>query len=57
MLRTEFSRGFVSFCEKQMRMGSVVVMVERLYDRPLPVVLTREFNNQWWGMTPPVEKR
>jgi hypothetical protein len=52
VLRSEFARGFVSFCEKQVRMGRV--QVER---RPLPVgghlpdVLRREFGDQWpeWG--------
>jgi hypothetical protein len=52
VLRSEFARGFVSFCEKQVHMGHVEVECEALpADRPLPDVLTREFEDEWteWG--------
>jgi ribosomal protein S18 acetylase RimI-like enzyme len=52
VLRSEFARGFVSFCEKQVHMGHVDVVCEDLpADRPLPDVLTREFEDERteWG--------
>ncbi len=48
ILRSEFGRDFVSFCEKQMRMGLVRGIVHPLpADSPLPEILEREFRYQW----------
>ena len=48
VVRAEFGRGFVSFCEKQMRMGVVEGRAERLADGdPIPELLAREFADQW----------
>ena len=48
MLRSEFSRRFVDFCEKQMRIGRVVIEARHLpANEHVPEILDREFGNQW----------
>src|SRR5262249_16016646 len=52
VLRAEFGRGFVSFCERQMRMGVVGGEARRLGpDEAVPELLNREFGGQ--GPGPP----
>src|SRR5262245_23878868 len=51
VLRAEFGRGFISFCEKQMQLGVVEGYPKRLRrgDVPGPALerLAREFADQW----------
>jgi hypothetical protein len=48
LLRSEFARGFVSFCEKQVHMGHVEVECKALPPGgALPDILTREFSDEW----------
>jgi len=48
LLRSEFARGFVNFCEKQMRMGVIEGKVERLSSvDQMPDRLVSEFKAQW----------
>ena len=59
LLRAEFGRGFVSFCEKQMRMGEVEAHAALLAldaDK-LPALLADEFRAQWQAALPGLESR
>jgi GNAT superfamily N-acetyltransferase len=48
VVRSEFARRFVSFCERQMRVGEVRVELRPLQDdSSVPEVLCREFADQW----------
>src|SRR5262249_41072053 len=54
LARSEFARRFVSFCERQMRVGQVEVTLRPLTpDKEIPAVLRREFADQW----PPAQYR
>lgn len=61
VLRAEFARGFVSFCEKQMRLGVVVGTPILLKDAPLTQQqrerLCLEFEDQWPDVKPQIEER
>jgi hypothetical protein len=56
VLRSEFARGFVSFCEKQVQLGQVKIERIPLAEGRVPEVLTREFDAQWPG-TEGLQKR
>ena len=59
LLRAEMGRDFVSFCEKQMRMGEVegrVAALSLTADR-VPELLAREFRSQWPDAIPGLENR
>jgi hypothetical protein len=49
VLRSEYGRGFVSFCERQMRIGKVEVRIELDTSGNIPELLCREFADQWPG--------
>ncbi len=56
-LRAEFGRGFVSFCEKQMRMGAVTGRAVPLEQgAAIPELLLREFAEQWPRQRPLEER-
>ena len=59
LLRAEFGRGFVSFCEQQMRMGEVEARAALLAldaDK-VPSLLADEFRAQWPAALPGLEGR
>jgi hypothetical protein len=48
VLRVEFSRNFVAFCERQLRTGTAgMELQEMARGAPLPEILLREFRTQW----------
>jgi len=48
VLRGEFARSFVEFCERQLRTGSVEILTMPMPgDATVPEILTREFSTQW----------